>query len=106
MEDLTIDTYLPLERLARDTARFNETMRAVLWNRARLLQPRSEVVALRASRVPLRVLALFARQMSVMLAAGVTASRALTVLETQPEAPVFGRIVAEINKDIQVGNTL
>jgi type IV pilus assembly protein PilC len=106
MEELTIDTCLPLERLAHDTARFNAAMRAVLRGRARALRARSAAEELRHSRVPLRVVALFARQMSVMLAAGVTASRALTVLEAQPEAPVFGRIVGRINADIQAGNTL
>jgi type IV pilus assembly protein PilC len=57
-------------------------------------------------RVKLTDLSVFCRQFSTMIDAGVSLVRCLNVLQEQTQSPKLRRIIADIEEEVQAGNTL
>jgi len=64
------------------------------------------VLAPRTARVPLNVVAGFARQLAAMLSNGVPLIRALETLTTQTEYPHFGLVIEQVAQEVHDGSTL
>ena len=57
-------------------------------------------------RVPLKVLAIFSRQFSTLINAGLTLLRALSILEEQTEHPALAKVVTDVRLQVERGISL
>lgn len=65
-----------------------------------------DITIFQKSKVSLRDLAGFTRQLSTMVSAGVPLTRSLSTLRDQTETDFFKGVIAQISKDIEGGTTL
>src|SRR4029450_10166486 len=57
-------------------------------------------------RVPAKILAVFTRQFSVMIDAGLPLVQCLEILANQQEHKNFGKILLQVRQDVEAGSTL
>src|SRR3990167_7862632 len=60
----------------------------------------------RAKKVKLKELVIFTRQLSTMISAGVSLTRALSTMQSQTESKYFKEVVGNVTKDIEGGVSL
>ena len=59
-----------------------------------------------SARVTTKDLAIFTRQFATMISAGLPLVQCLDILARQASKPSFGRVIAEVTRDVEAGSTL